>query len=276
MLPRHTKLVVRATLVAGSLCCACSREQSSSAAAAGRPTRPSILLVTLDTTRADVLVPEVMPHLVRLAEGGTRFRHAYATVPMTLPSHASMLTGLYASEHGIHENSRPLAAGHRLVAQQLHEAGYATAAFVSSFVLDRQFGLARGFDRYDDELRDGALERGARETTERALAWLASAGDAPVFVWVHYYDPHAPYAPPEPYRGQFAKEPYRGEVAYVDSELGRLVEAFERRAGAGRWRLLVVGDHGEGLGEHGEAQHGNLLYQATVRVPLVLAGEGVP
>jgi len=236
--------------------------------------------VTLDTTRADVVAPEgsaaLTPNLARLARAGTRFSQAYATAPMTLPSHTSMLTGLYPSTHGIHENSRALAESQPLVAADLRATGYSTAAFVSAFVLDRQFGLARGFDEYDDRFAGGAAERSATATTDRALAWLAKAPASPLFVWVHYWDTHAPYTPPEPFASRFPDAPYRGEVAYVDSQLGRLLAAFEARAAAGGWRVLVVGDHGEGLGEHGEAQHGNLLYQATMRVPLVLAGGGVP
>src|SRR6185503_21355195 len=134
---------------------------------------------------------------------------------------------------------------------------------------------SRGFDEYDDRFANGAAERSAGETTDRALAWLAKAPAGPRFVWVHYWDAHAPYTPPEPFASRYEEAPYRGEVAYVDSQLGRLLAAFEARVAPRNWRVLVVGDHGEGLGEHGEAQHGNLLYQATMRVPLVLAGEGV-
>ena len=261
------------------LCGACSRDAAPDG---GRTpaSRPSILLVTLDTTRADVVAPEgiaeLTPNLARLARQATRFSQAYATAPMTLPSHTSMLTGLYPSAHGIHENSRAVSEAQPLAAAELRAAGYSTAAFVSAFVLDRQFGLSRGFDEYDDAFAGRAAERPAAETTDRALAWLAKAPAGPLFVWVHYWDAHAPYAPPEPFASRYADALYRGEVAYVDSQLGRLLDAFEARATAGNWRVLVVGDHGEGLGEHGEAQHGNLLYQATMRVPLLLAGGGVP
>ena len=278
---RPGRRLLRAALAVALAVWGCRREAPDrrDAASAGAPGRPSILLVTLDTTRADAVAPEAAagatPNLARLAAAGRRFAQAYATAPMTLPSHASMLTGLYPAAHGIHENSRALGERHPLVAAELSAAGYETAAFVSSFVLDRRFGLARGFSHYDDARPEGALERGAAETTDHALAWLPPSGESPVFVWVHYFDPHAPYAPPEPFRSRHAADPYRGEVAYVDRELGRLVDAFARRAGGEGWRLLVVGDHGEGLGEHGEAQHGNLLYQATMRVPLLLAGTGV-
>jgi choline-sulfatase len=241
---------------------------------------PSLLLVTLDTTRADAVAPEaadVTPNLARLAAGGRTYRHAYTTAPQTLPAHASLLTGSYPSQHGVHENGRALAPNHELLAEQLRAAGWSTGAFVSAWVLDRQFGLARGFDTYDDALSAGAQERSAGETTDRALAWLAGQpAGKPLFLWVHYFDAHAPYAPPEPWSSRFAGDPYRGEVAYVDAELGRLVTAFTGRSAPGGHRIAVVGDHGESLGDHGEAQHGRLLYQGVMRVPLVLAGDGVP
>jgi arylsulfatase A-like enzyme/Tfp pilus assembly protein PilF len=242
------------------------------------PPRPSILLVTLDTTRADAIGPEARgvstPAFDALAARGRRFRQAYATAPETLPAHASLFTGLYPAGHGVHENARPLPAAHTRLAERLQAAGYRTAAFVSAFVLARRFGLARGFDHYDDELGGpGAVERRAAATNERVLAWLR--GDArPLFLWVHYFDPHAPHDPPEPFRSRHPNDPYRGEVAAMDAELGRLLGAFEERV-AGPRATLVVGDHGEGLGDHGELQHGHLLYQPTMQVPLAIAGPGV-
>ena len=239
---------------------------------------PSILLVTLDTTRADAIGPEARgietPAADALARRGLRFRQAYATVPETLPSHSSMMTGLYPAGHGLHENGRFLAPGVPVLAERLRSAGYRTAAFVSSFALARRFGLARGFDVYDDEPAAGRAERSARETTERALADLRASAKRPLLLWVHYYDPHAPYAPPEPFATRYAKAPYLGEVAAMDEQLGILVAAFERQA-AGPAAIVVAGDHGEGLGEHGESRHGDLLYQATMHVPLLLAGPGV-
>ncbi|HVE73393.1 MAG TPA: sulfatase-like hydrolase/transferase [Thermoanaerobaculia bacterium] len=219
--------------------------------------RPNILVVTLDTTRYDAMGPHT-PSFHALAARGLQFRWAYATVPQTLPSHASMFTGLYPAGHGVHENARPLDAKHPLVAEKLKAAGYGTGAFVSAFALAKRFGLARGFDVYDEP---SLPERNAKETTDRALAWLSSQSAQPLFLWVHYYDPHYPYAPD-----------YRGEVAFMDSQLGRLVAAFEQKGNAA---ILVLADHGEGLGEHGEQQHGNLLYQSTMHVPLVIAGPGV-
>ena len=161
-----------------------------------------------------------------------------------------------------------------MLAESLREAGYRTGAVVSSFILARRFGLARGFDAYDDALPPGRAERAAAETTERALALMAPSSGAPLFLWVHYFDAHAPYAPPEPFRRRFATRPYLGEIAAVDAQLGRLVREFERRA-TGPAAIAVVADHGEGLGDHGEPQHGNLLYQSTMHVPLVLVGPGI-
>ena len=241
--------------------------------------RPSILLITLDTTRADAIGPDAAgvetPAFNAIAARGRRFRQAYATVPETLPSHSSMMTGLYPGGHGVHENARHLPATVPAAAERLHQAGYRTAAFVSSFVLSRRFGLARGFDVYDDQLPAGRNERNARETTDAAIAELARPlGAGARFIWVHYYDAHTPYAPPEPYRARYSKSPYLGEVAAMDEQLGRLVQAFEQQAG-GPAAIAIVADHGEGLGDHGEAQHGDLLYQSTMHVPLVLAGPGV-
>ncbi len=257
----------------------CSRKQPPPEEKVEAP-RPSILLVTLDTTRADGMGFESddveTPALDALAARGTRFSQAWTTAPMTLPSHTSMLTGLYPSEHGIHENSRFLDEGRTLLAERLKSAGYSTAAFVSGYPLKREFGLARGFDHYDDDLGRGNGERAAGPTTERALSYLQGLPPGPVFIWVHYFDPHDPYAPPEPYRSRYPSNPYLGEIAYMDQEVGRLIEAFESRNAGAASRILVVGDHGEGLGDHGELLHGNLLYQGVTRVPLIAAGSGVP
>ncbi|HWW60124.1 MAG TPA: sulfatase, partial [Thermoanaerobaculia bacterium] len=235
-------------------------------------TRPSILLVTLDTTRADAIGPDT-PSFNALVRRGRSFHYAYATVPQTLPSHGSMMTGLYPAGHGVHENARFFAGNQPLLAEELHKAGYRTAAFVSAFALARRFGLARGFDLYDENFANAQAERPAQETTDRALAWLAESSQQPRFLWVHYYDPHYPYVPPEPFRTRYAANPYRGEVASMDAQLGRLLDAFQKQPSP--TAIVVVADHGEGLGEHGEQQHGNLLYQATMHVPLVIAGPGI-
>ena len=248
------RLIVLAVLVLA----ACGRPESVAPKA---PPRPSILLVTLDTTRADAIGPGT-PSFNALAARGRRFEYAYATAPQTLPSHSSMMTGLYPGGHGVHENARYLSDAHPLIAARLQDAGYRTAAFVSAFPLARRFGLARGFEMYDDALPAGSSERGSKETTDEAIAWLDQTDGEPLFVWVHYFDPHSPYEPS-----------YEAEVSAMDAQLGRLIAAFEGKTAPSA--IIVAGDHGEGLGDHGEQQHGNLLYQATMHVPLVIAGPGV-
>ena len=182
-------------------CVSCSPERPQPDERVDTP-RPSILLVTLDTTRADSMGFESdaveTPTLDGLAARGVRFSQAWTTVPMTLPAHTSMLTGLYPAEHGIRENSRFLDDDRTLLAERLRDAGYATAAFVSGYPLKRRFGLARGFDHYDDDMGKGNAERAAGPTTQRALKYLEAKARGPVFVWVHYFDPHDPYVPPEP------------------------------------------------------------------------------
>jgi choline-sulfatase len=288
----NRKLILAIAVIAAASA-ACHKE----AAAPPAVQRPSILFVTLDTTRADAVGPDATgvttPSFNALAARGRRFRWAYAAVPQTLPSHASMLTGLYPAGHGVHENARHVADTQTLISERLHAAGYRTAAFVSSFALAKRFGLARGFDRYDDEFPNGLPERTAQETTDRVIGFLRASGvgsrasetssssdsrsptpHTPLFLWVHYYDPHYPYTPPEPFRSRYPKQPYYGEVGFMDSQLGRLTAAFQQQV-KGPIAIIVVGDHGEGLGEHGEQQHGDLLYQATMHVPLVLIGPRV-
>ena len=214
------------------------------------------------------------PAFNAVAQRGLRFRQAYATVPQTLPSHSSMMTGLYPAAHGVHENARYLGSNHPVIAERLRDAGYRTAAFVSAFPLARRFGLARGFELYDDESPQGRAERSAQATTERVLAYLGRDSREPLFLWVHYFDPHEPYEPPEPFRSRYPGNPYRGEIAAMDEQLGRLLQAFEEKMDS-PVVVIIAGDHGEALGEHGEAEHGKLLYQGVMRVPLVIAGPGV-
>jgi len=250
----------------------CTREQVPP------PPPPWILLVTLDTTRADAMSPKLTPAFEAVAKAGRRFTRAHATVPETLPSHASMMTGLYPGGHKVHENGRFLTTTHPVLAEELKKAGYNTGAVVSAFVLAKRFGLARGFDVYDDELANGASERDGAATTERAIAHVKTLGaDKPAFLWTHYFDAHAPYAPPAAHLTAAGGQPYLGEVAFADSQMGRLITAFKAAAAAaGRDAAVVVtSDHGEGLGDHGEAQHGNLVYQSTMHVPLAMSGPGV-
>ena len=258
--------------------CACGRGGSTPAPQSSTAARPSILLVTLDTTRADAIGPEAKgvetPAFDALSARALRFRQAYAAVPETLPSHTSMLTGLYPAGHGVHENARYVSATTPLAAERLRQAGYRTSAFVSSFALARRFGLARGFEVYDDALPAGKSERSSRATVDAAIADLRAGAARLRFMWVHLYDPHAPYDPPEPYRTRYAGHPYLGEIAAMDEQLGRLFTAWDALV-PGTRAFIVVADHGEGLGDHGERQHGYLLYQSTVHVPLIVAGPGV-
>ena len=236
--------------------------------------RPSILLVTMDTTRFDAIGGGRAGDtgaFTRLEARGVRFTQAYAAVPETLPSHTSMMSGLYPGGHGVHQNARYVPATVPLAAEQLRRAGYRTAAFVSAYVLNRRFGMARGFDVYDDQLAQGRNERNARETTDAALRELQAPSARPRFLWVHYYDPHAPYDPPAGFRRD---DPYLGEVDFMEEQLGRLSQAFASVAGASGVEI-VVADHGEGRGDHGEAEHGRLLYQSTMHVPLLVVGPGV-
>lgn len=256
---------------------ACSPPSSAPLADSAPPA--AILLITLDTTRADSLGFESdrvdTPVLDALASRGLRFAQAYTTAPMTLPAHASMFTGLYPADHGIRENGRRVGDGHPLLASRLREQGYTTAAFVSGFPLAGEFGLSSGFDHYDDDFGADGVERIAGRTTDRALSYLRRGPREPLFLWVHYFDPHEPYRPPEPFESRYFKSPYLGEIAYMDRELGRLLAGFEHRFQQRPTRVLVVGDHGEGLGEHGETLHGNLLYQGVMRVPLLVTGTGI-
>jgi choline-sulfatase len=244
-----------------------------------------LLLVTLDTTRADHLgsygYPDSeTPNLDRLASEGVRFTDALTVAPLTLPSHATMLTGLLPPHHGVRNNSEfRLTSKSATLAEMLGREGYGTAAFVSAFVLESRYGTARGFETYDDRVEavegpafaSGTLERRAPQTTDAYLAWLASrAAGERLFAWIHYFDAHAPYEPPLDLARRFAGRLYDGEIAAIDRELGRVLAALERDGRLARTLVVVVSDHGEGLGEHGEPTHGHFIYDSTMRVPLLL------
>lgn len=249
-----------------------------------------LLLVTLDTTRADHLgaygYPAAeTPNLDRLARSGVRFTDAVSAVPLTLPSHATIFTGLYPPAHGVRNNAEfHLGPTPSTLAEKLAGAGYDTAGFVSAFVLDARYGIGRGFATYDDRVEPvagptfaaGTLERKAPATTDAYLAWLAARPkDARLFAWIHYFDAHGPYEPPPELAARFAERPYDGEIALVDRELGRALAALEAAGRRDRTLVVVCGDHGEGLGDHGEATHGQFLYDSTTRVPLIVAAPGV-
>ncbi len=252
---------------------------------AAAPATPSLVLLTLDTTRSDHLgaygaAGARTPVLDGLAARGTRYARAITPSPLTLPAHASLLTGLEPPEHGVRDNGAAvLPPGLPTLATVLDGRGYATGAFVASRVLDRRFGLDRGFDVYGDRMaaehvgQYGYPERDAAAVTSAALAWTAGLpAGKPYFLWVHYYDPHAPYQPPGPRGSGSERDAYAGEIAYVDREIGRLLAGLP----AGERLVAAVGDHGEMLGEHGESGHGIFLYRAALEVPLILAGPGVP
>lgn len=239
---------------------------------AAEPTRPDVLLITVDTLRPDALGwvagTNATPHLDALAAAGVRFAGAVSPVPITLPAHSSLMTALIPPRHGVRDNGQLLGTGARTLAETLEAEGYATGAFVSGYPLSPEFGLDRGFDHYDGVLAadGGPLERSAEETTARALAWLKTA-PRPWFLWVHYYDPHDPYQPPARFLRPGPRGAYDGEVAVVDEAVGGLLEAADKVSGP----LLTVftADHAESLGEHGERTHGFFVYDSTVLVPLV-------
>ncbi|HVN40349.1 MAG TPA: sulfatase, partial [Myxococcota bacterium] len=244
-----------------------------------------IVLVTIDTLRADHigcygLASAHTPTLDRLAAEGVRYEVALSPAPLTLPSHTTIMTGLDPDRHGVRHNSVfSLDPAVPTLAERLHARGYATAAFVGAFVLDRRFGLARGFDVYDDHFGDrrsslvGFAERRAGDVTDAFQRWLAAAPPR-FFVWLHYYDAHASYDPPEGFKLSFPYDLYSGEIAYVDAQLGRALEALSARFDPAGTLVLVTSDHGESLGEHGELSHSYGVYEATQRVPLVARGPG--
>jgi arylsulfatase A-like enzyme/Tfp pilus assembly protein PilF len=245
--------------------------------------RGNVVLVTIDTLRADHVgaygaSPGSTPALDALAAEGLRFESAISPVPLTRPAHASLLTGLYPPEHGIHDNlPATLDPSIPTLATRLKAAGYHTAAFVGSFLLGKGSGLEAGFDVFGDGSIAGAgdrigaeAERRAEEVAAEALEYLSTAR-APFFLWVHFYDPHAPYDPPAAFSGKG----YSGEIAYADSQVGRLAGALRTRGLLDSTLVVVTADHGEGLGDHGEDEHGVLVYEETLHVPLIVRGPGI-
>jgi Tfp pilus assembly protein PilF len=242
----------------------------------------NVLLITVDTLRADAVGSyggrAPTPWMDRLAADGVRFENAHAHTVVTLPSHANILSGRLPMDHGVRDNSGfRFPGGVDTLATLLKARGYRTGAFVSAFPLAARFGLARGFDVYDDAFVDAAgpaaflvQERPGTETVARARRWLDAGGGAPSFAWVHLYEPHFPYAPPEPFAARSGGDRYAGEVAAADDALGPLLEPVLAQGEAGRTLIVLTADHGESLGEHGEATHGIFAYEATLRVPLLL------
>jgi choline-sulfatase len=255
-------------------------------------TKPNVLLITIDTLRADHVgcygaQSVKTPTLDALAHDGIVFERAISQVPLTWPSHAVILTGTYPFQNGVQDfTGQPLSPQFRSAAQTFKQAGYSTGAVVSAFVLDRSWGLARGFDFYDDafaaetfEKKDaGLVDRRAGESVAHAIAWLKKTPRRPFFLWLHLYDPHSPYDPPEPYRAEYKEHLYDGEIAYADHELGSLLAWLKLNHLYDSTLIAMLSDHGESLGEHGEDEHGFFVYNATVHVPLIVkppAGSGI-
>ena len=242
--------------------------------------KPNVLLITIDTLRADRVGRGLTPAIDALAARGVRFTNARATAPLTLPSHTSILTGALPPDNGVRVNGVALPVRPTL-ARAFHDVGYRTGAFVGAYVLDRRFGLSGGFDIYDDRIPRGSsgamvleAERRGNVVMDAALEWLARPGTQPFFAWVHLYDPHATYDPPQEFLQKAGGKAYDGEVAFADAQVARALDWLERSGQRDRTIVVVTGDHGEGLGDHGEATHGMLAYDSTLRVPLVLSIPG--
>lgn len=256
----------------------------------GAPSVPKIehvLLISIDTCRADRLgcygrAEARTPNIDKLAAEGCVFENVVSPVPLTLPAHSSMVTGATPPVHGVHHNlDYRLDESAETLAEVMRGRGFATGAVVSAFVLDSKFGLAQGFDTYDDRFRrprvaDRISERVGDEAADVAVEWLAEHAKERAFLFVHFYDPHSPYEPPPPHAETFADEPYSGEIAFVDDCIGRILARLRELNRYDSTLIIVTGDHGEMLGEHGESTHGYFVYQGAVRVPLVVRMPGGP
>ena len=251
--------------------------------------RDNLLLITLDTTRADRLGCYGYPraktrYLDRLAAEGVRFEYALSPAPITLPAHASIFTGLYPPGHGVRNNGNfYLGDAHQTLATVLQKQGYRTAAFVSSFILDRRYGLAHGFDLYDDAMQGAQpevialeAERRGDRTALQLSQWLErQAAGPPFFAWLHLYDAHEPYRPPMPFRAMFAGAEYDGEIAFDDAIVASILDKLEKTGLRDRTLIAVIGDHGESLGDHGEETHSMFVYESAIRVPFLLWRPGL-
>ena len=270
----------------------------------GKQEFTNVVLISIDTIRADHMSVygyerPTTPHLERLAESSVAFDAAYATSSTTGPSHATLFTGLYAPRHGVNANAVALGETHVTLAEVLREHGFDTAGIIGSFVLDGRFGFAQGFDVFQQDfdlgggkfkathwegirLKEG-FDRRASDTTARALTWLESARDTskPFFLFLHYFDPHEPYVPPEPYRSSFVQDEsdavqnYDAEIAYTDAQIGRFLDALDAMGLRQQTLVIVTSDHGQGLGQHNELYHAVNIYEESVRAPLLMGGPGI-
>jgi arylsulfatase A-like enzyme/tetratricopeptide (TPR) repeat protein len=250
----------------------------------GPKPRLNLVVITLDTTRADHLgaygsKDVETPALDRLAQDGVLFEQAMTTAPLTLPAHASILTGRFPPEHGVRDNGGFfLGPEQTTLAEMLAPLGFKTGGFVAAYVLDGKWGIGQGFETYVDDFDMsksrgrslGEIQRPANEVVDKALPWIESVRDQPFFAWLHFYDPHTPYAPPEPYRTMYKGRPYKGEVAFMDSQVGRVIDFLQSKGLLDRTIIAVLGDHGESLGDHGEDAHGFFIYEAATRVPFII------
>src|SRR6185503_17030252 len=251
--------------------------------------KPNVLLITLDTTRADHVgaygyAEGETPNFDALSRRGVLFAQATSPAPLTLPAHSSIMTGMYPTFHGVRINGNTaLGPEQKTIAEALRERGYATGAFIGAFVLDGRWGLNQGFQVYDDKfdlekhkhLDLASVQRPADQVVDAALGWLEKHGQGPFFAWIHLYDAHSPYEPPEPFLSQYAPGGlaalYDGEIAFADQQVGRLLSWLRANRLDKKSVVVVIGDHGESLGRHGEGTHGYFVYDDTLRVPFMVA-----
>ncbi|MHC4389458.1 MAG: sulfatase, partial [Planctomycetota bacterium] len=240
-----------------------------------------VILISIDTCRADYLScygfgRETTPNIDAIAKEGIVFKNAIAPIPLTLPAHCSMFTGTYPLYHGVHDNlGNILAEFNTTIAEILRTRGYSTAAIVSSFVLDKKFGTNQGFDSYNDTFvqpigPQDSLQRRGEEASRFACSYLEQNRDDPFFLFLHYFDAHDDYIPPEPFASEYADDPYAGEIAYTDHCIAQVIDKLKSLDLYDSSLIIIVGDHGEALGDHGEAYHGYYIYQSTVRVPFII------
>jgi choline-sulfatase len=283
-----------ATLAAALGLCAAAAAAAASWIYARRDARPNVLLITIDTLRADHVgsygyAAAQTPAIDALAARGVRFAQATTVAPLTLPAHASLMTGTFPGYHGVRDNGGFYLGDDQVTLATLMRArGYRTGGFVSAFVLDHRWGISRGFDRYFDDFDLSkyrvdagldAVQRPGSEVVSKAIQWLDEDRSRPFFAWIHLYEPHAPYDPPEPIRARFPPTmigAYDGEVATADIQVARLIGQLAAAGRLDRTMVAILGDHGESLGEHGEEQHGFFVYDADIRIPLIIAAPRLP
>ncbi len=277
--------LISAFVLISFVCCSGKSSGEISTDAGSYPL--NVVLMTLDTTRADCLgcygnKYGATPNLDSLSESGIMFTKCFASTPLTLPSHASIMTGLNPYSHGVRNNGTYILADDVLtLAEIFRNNGYSTTAFIASYPLDSHFGLDQGFEIYDDSLLEGDRksgvffqERDATVIAEKAVRWIVANRSGKFFIWLHFFDPHMPYDPPSPYKERFFSNPYIGEIAHMDFNIGKIIRVLEEQGVRDKTLIAVVGDHGESLNEHGEDTHGFFAYNSTLHVPFILSLPG--